>query len=150
MIAKILGDVQEPVVLHEALETTFVGVVHSVSTPDAPVHQYLGIKYADIPARFRQPKLCTYYPPQTDCTRHGYAYVTRYLSSPWLISPSRRPICPQPKFKSVEEELFNLTEDCIPNQALKQSEFECLNLNITCPADATPGSHYPVMIWIHG
>ena len=46
--------------------------------------------------------------------------------------------------------MFNLTEDCIPNQALKQSEFECLNLNITCPADASPDSHYPVMFWIHG
>ena len=61
-----------------------------------------------------------------------------------------RPICPQPKFKSVEEELFNLTEDCIPDQRLPQSELECLNLNITCPADATPDSHLPVMFWIHG
>ncbi|KAI0747095.1 carboxylesterase [Daedaleopsis nitida] len=131
MIAKILGDVQEPVVLHEDLKTTFTGVVHSISTPDAPVHQYLGIKYASIPARFRQSRLYTHYPPQTDCSRNG-------------------PICPQPKYKTVEEELFNLTEDCIPNQAFKQSEFECLNLNITCPADATPDSHYPVMFWIHG
>lgn len=67
-----------------------------------------------------------------------------------LVDRSCRPICPQPKFKSIEEELFNLTEDCIPDQALKQCEFECLNMNITCPADATPASHYPVMIWIHG
>ncbi|KAI0360388.1 carboxylesterase [Trametes cingulata] len=131
MIAKTFDTVQEPVVLHEDLKTTFTGIIHPISTPDAPVHQYRGIKYASIPARFRQSKLCTYYPPQTDCSRFG-------------------PICPQPKFKSVEEELFNLTEDCIPDQGLKQSEFECLNLNITCPADATPDSYYPVMIWIHG
>ncbi|RDX46108.1 carboxylesterase [Lentinus brumalis] len=131
MIAKLFGDVQEPVVLHEDLKTTFTGVVHTVSTPDAAVHQYLGIKYASIPARFRQSRLYTHYPPQTDCSRHG-------------------PICPQPQYKSVEEELFNLTEDCIPNQALKQSEFDCLNLNITCPATATPDSHFPVMLWIHG
>ncbi|PIL27775.1 hypothetical protein GSI_10928 [Ganoderma sinense ZZ0214-1] len=131
MIAKILDGVQEPVVLHDDLKTTFTGVVHEVSTPDAPVHQYLGIKYATIPARFRQSKVLTRYPPLTDCSRHG-------------------PICPQAKFKSVEEELFNLTEDCIPNQALEQSEFDCLNLNITCPASATPDSHLPVMLWIHG
>ncbi|KAI0634773.1 carboxylesterase [Trametes polyzona] len=131
MIAKTFDAIQEPVVLHEELKTTFTGIVHPISTPDAPVHQYRGIKYASIPARFRQAKLCTHYPPQTDCSRFG-------------------PICPQPKYKSVEEELFNLTEDCIPDQALRQSEFECLNLNITCPADSTPDSHYPVMIWIHG
>ncbi|KAL1941899.1 hypothetical protein VTO73DRAFT_6899 [Trametes versicolor] len=131
MIAKTFDAVQEPVVLHEDLKTTFTGIVHPISTPDAPVHQYRGIKYASVPARFRQSKLCTHYPPQTDCSRFG-------------------PICPQPKFKSIEEELFNLTEDCIPDQALKQCEFECLNMNITCPADATPASHYPVMIWIHG
>ncbi|CDO71182.1 hypothetical protein BN946_scf184845.g52 [Trametes cinnabarina] len=131
MIAKTFDNVQEPVVLHEDLKTTFTGIVHPISTPDAPVHQYRGIKYASIPARFRQSKIFTRYPPQTDCSRFG-------------------PICPQPKFKSVEEELFNLSEDCIPNQAFKQSEFECLNLNITCPADATPVSQYPVMIWIHG
>ncbi|KAI0654924.1 carboxylesterase [Cubamyces menziesii] len=131
MIAKTFDNVQEPVVLHEDLKTTFTGIVHPISTPDAPVHQYRGIKYASVPARFRQSKLYTDYPPQTDCSRFG-------------------PICPQPKFKSVEEELFGLTEDCIPDQALKQCEFECLNLNITCPADSTPDSHYPVMIWIHG
>ncbi|RPD56912.1 carboxylesterase [Lentinus tigrinus ALCF2SS1-7] len=131
MIAKLLDDVQEPVVLHEDLKTTFTGVVHPVSTPDAPVHQYLGIKYASIPARFRQSRLYTHYPPQTDCSHHG-------------------PICPQPQYKSIEEELFNLTEDCIPNQALKQSEFDCLNLSITCPASATPDSQFPVMLWIHG
>ncbi|KAH9849061.1 carboxylesterase [Lenzites betulinus] len=131
MIAKTFDTVQVPVVLHEALKTTFTGIVHPISTPDAPVHQYRGIKYASIPARFRQSKLCTHYPPLTDCSRFG-------------------PICPQPMFKSVEEELFNLTEDCIPDQALILSEFECLNLNITCPADSTPDSHYPVMIWIHG
>ncbi|KAI0674604.1 carboxylesterase [Trametes maxima] len=131
MIAKTFDNVQEPVVLHELLKTTFTGIIHPISTPEAAVHQYRGIKYASIPARFRQSKLCTHYPPQTDCSRFGL-------------------ICPQPKFKSVEEELFNLTEDCIPDQALKHSEFECLNLNLTCPSDATPDSHYPVMIWIHG
>ena len=71
MIAKILDGVQEPVVLHNDLKTTFTGVVHAVSTPDAPVHQYLGIKYASIPARFRQSRLYTHYPPQTDCSRYG-------------------------------------------------------------------------------
>ncbi|OBZ77890.1 Lipase 3 [Grifola frondosa] len=127
MIAKVLEPVQEPVVLHEELKTTFTGIVHSISTPEAPVHQYRGIQYATIPARFRQSKLCTSYPPQTDATRYG-------------------PICPQPRFKGFEEEMFGLTEECIPDQALKQSEFDCLNLNIACPADVTPESRLPVMM----
>ena len=77
----------------------------------------------------------------------AYVHTTRKQPP---VSLRNRPICPQPQFKSVEEELFNLTEDCIPNQALKQSEFDCLNLSITCPASATPDSHLPVMLWIHG
>ena len=79
-------------------------------------------------------------------TIHNFPCLGANLTLAWFSSP----ICPQPSFKSVEEELFNLTEDCIPNQALEQSEFDCLNLNITCPANATPDSHLPVMLWIHG
>lgn len=43
-----------------------------------------------------------------------------------------------------------MTEDVVPCQVFKQNEFECLNLNITCPADAFPGSRLPVMFFIHG
>ncbi|KAH9943550.1 carboxylesterase [Amylocystis lapponica] len=123
--------VRQPVVLHEVLNTTFTGIVHPVSTHDEPVHQYRGIKYASITTRFRQSRLHTSYPSYTDATRLG-------------------PICPQLRRKGVEEELFGLSEDCIPKQNLKQSEFECLNLNITCPGTATPESMFPVMLWIHG
>lgn len=77
MIAKLLQTDEEPVVLHETLKTTFTGIVHPLSTLDALVHQYRGIKYASVPARFRQSKLCTSYPPQTDATRHGYVHVLR-------------------------------------------------------------------------
>ena len=52
---------------------------------------------------------------------------------------------------SYEEELFGLTEDVVPQQPPpKQSEFECLNLNITCPAGTIPSSRLPVMFFIHG
>lgn len=50
----------------------------------------------------------------------------------------------------MEAELFGVSEDVIPQQTFKQNEFECLNLNITCPGDATPDSRLPVMLWIHG
>ena len=62
-----------------------------------------------------------------------------------------RPICPQDKStKSMEETLFGVSQEEIPQQDLKQDEFECLNLNITCPAGLTPHSRLPVMLWIHG
>jgi carboxylesterase type B len=51
---------------------------------------------------------------------------------------------------SLEETMFGLNDDDIPKQNLKQNEFECLNLNITCPGGLTPQSHLPVMVWVHG
>lgn len=73
MIFKVHDSLQsEPVMVHEKLHTTFSGVVHPISTEQAAVHQYLGIKYASVPARFRQSRLFTSFPPTTDATRHGY------------------------------------------------------------------------------
>ncbi|OCH87128.1 carboxylesterase [Obba rivulosa] len=131
MIAKASQDADEPVVPHSDLRTTFSGIVHPVSTPEAPVHQYRGIKYATIPARFRQSRLNTTYLPQTDASRYGA-------------------ICPQADFKSVEADLYGISDDGIPKQIFKQNEFECLNLNITCPGNAPPDAGLPVMLWIHG
>lgn len=50
----------------------------------------------------------------------------------------------------MEETLFGISPQEIPQQDLRQDEFECLNLNITCPAGLTPLSRLPVMLWIHG
>lgn len=121
-----------PKLYHPSLHTTFCGVDHPISTPDTPIHQYLGIKYASVPARFRPSKLCKSYPSIVDATQHG-------------------PICPQPRTsKTIEEALVGITNEQVPYQALKHDEFECLNLNITCPAGLTPQSRLPVMLWIHG
>ncbi|KAF9069511.1 Carboxylesterase [Rhodocollybia butyracea] len=122
----------EPELHHIVLDTVFRGVEHSISTTDTPIHQYLGIKFASVPARFRQSKVFSSYSPVVDASRYG-------------------PICPQVKnMHSFEETMFGLHNDDIPKQALKQNEFECLNLNITCPGGLTPQSHLPVMVWIHG
>ncbi|KAJ8087377.1 hypothetical protein PM082_006207 [Marasmius tenuissimus] len=122
-----------PEVHHIALDTIFHGIEHPISTPDLPIHQYRGIKYASVPARFRQSKLFASYPAVTDASKYG-------------------PICPQIRnMKSFEEMMFGLTEDEVPKQVpLKQSEFECLNLNITCPGGVNSRSHLPVMVWVHG
>ncbi|KAG2146296.1 Alpha/Beta hydrolase protein [Suillus clintonianus] len=116
---------------HTVLGTTFRGIDHPISTVDVPIHQFRGIKYASVPARFRQSKLVTSYPSSVDATRHG-------------------PICPQPDRQSLEEELIGLADSDIPRQVFKRDEFECLNLNITCPAGHHRQSQLPVMVWIHG
>jgi carboxylesterase type B len=63
----------------------------------------------------------------------------------------RSPICPQPtSIKYVDAALIGVPDDLVPEQNFKQDEFECLNLNITCPAGLTPQSRLPVMLWVHG
>ncbi|KAJ7753094.1 Alpha/Beta hydrolase protein [Mycena maculata] len=120
-----------PVLNHRGLATTFHGIRHAISTPETPIHQYRGIKYAYAPARFRQSRLLTTLALNTDSSHYG-------------------PICPQLPKKCVEEELFGLGRDNIPQQVLEQNEFGCLNLNITCPAGLTSEARIPVLLWIHG
>ncbi|TFK99878.1 Alpha/Beta hydrolase protein [Pterulicium gracile] len=122
-----------PQLVHSSLRTTFTGVIHPKSTPDCSIHQYRGIKYASIPARFRQSVLFNSYPEGTDVTRFG-------------------PICPQrPANKTVEDELFGTpADDTVPFCKMQQDEFECLNMNITCPAGVPTTPLLPVMVWIHG
>lgn len=60
-----------PKIYHGSLEATFRGVEHPLSSQEAPIHQYLGIKYASVPARFRQSKLFRSYLPIVDASKHG-------------------------------------------------------------------------------
>lgn len=80
--------------------------------------------------------------------------MRRSLIAPSVHDPQLliySPICPQLKgVKSAEEALIGVADDLIPKQNLKQDEFECLNLNVTCPAGVTPQSRLPVMLWLHG
>ena len=62
----------QPVIRHTTLKTTFTGLQHTLSSAEIPIHQYRGIKYATIPARFRQSKLFTSYRSSTDAIRYGY------------------------------------------------------------------------------
>ncbi|KAH7882389.1 Alpha/Beta hydrolase protein [Phlebopus sp. FC_14] len=124
-------DRSHAIVRHHTLGTTFKGIEHAISTPDVPVHQFRGIKYATVPARFRQSHLCTSYPLVVDATKYG-------------------PICPQPRRKTIEECLIGLADSDIPRQIFVQDEFECLNLNITCPAGQNSEPGLPVMVWVHG
>ncbi|KAG6334464.1 hypothetical protein ID866_4626 [Astraeus odoratus] len=116
-----------PVFLHHTLlHTTFKGIEHPISSSDVPIHQFRGIKYASVPARFRQSKLCKSYPSLVDASKYGR--VPHPTAAPTSCA----------------------NNSDLPRHALPQDEFECLNLNITCPAHHNSESRLPVMLWIHG
>ncbi|KAH6668995.1 Carboxylesterase family-domain-containing protein [Halenospora varia] len=125
--------VHEPIVEHYRLNTTFTGVHHTLSTAEQEIWQFRGIKYANIPGRFRQSTLNSIFPSVgVDATKYG-------------------PKCPQPSLPTrLEDPLIGATSAKAQHATDTFSEFECLNLNITAPADQRFGSDLPVMVYIHG
>jgi hypothetical protein len=67
------------------------------------------------------------------------------------LSNSRRPKCPQPPFPlRLEDELIGLPPGVASHSEDIFDEFNCLNLNVTTPAEASATSNLPVLIYIHG
>jgi carboxylesterase type B len=137
-----------PTVVHERLGTIFHGIKHPVSNSTHQLEQFRGIKYASIPARFRRSRLVSSYPPDVDATRYGYVHLTQ-ATYPSANKFPPRPIAPQAKVRNVES-LYGLHPGQYPIESFSQSEFECLNLNITAPAYLSPDSNLPVIVWVHG
>ncbi|KAI1619315.1 Alpha/Beta hydrolase protein, partial [Exophiala viscosa] len=97
------------------------------------VANYLGLKYASIPARFRTATLL-------EVDRLG----------DFVDASAYGPCCPQPENKNQESRrhLFAGTVSWPP---VSMSEFECLNLNIYTPSESLlDPSGCPVVVWIHG
>lgn len=60
-----------PEVEHAALNATFKGIQRD--DQDVPVHQYLGIKYASVPARFERAEPVNGFDGAVlDAARYGY------------------------------------------------------------------------------
>ncbi|KAF9041318.1 hypothetical protein BJ165DRAFT_1406280 [Panaeolus papilionaceus] len=125
---------KRPTTRHPPLNTTFLGIPHPRFNES--VVQFLGIKYAHVPMRWRQARLWTTFEATTDAGKYG-------------------PICPQPTqpAQTPEELVFGT---CPPDLASTHyplpahDEFECLNLNITAPSGVNPHARLPVMVWVHG
>ena len=75
----ILTDGPSVELLHPTLHTSFVGVEHYVSDSRTKVHQFRGIKYANVPLRFRRSVLFDKYEATTDATKYGYVTCASYF-----------------------------------------------------------------------
>ncbi|KAM3068038.1 hypothetical protein ACMFMG_011086 [Clarireedia jacksonii] len=117
-----------PQVTHPSLRTTFRGLYPKNKT----VAQFRGIKYGNIPARFIQATLKEEFTENYDAINYG-------------------PKCPQPIFpKRMEDALIEVPTGFAAHSEDVFDEFECLNLNITTPAESNEASQLPVLIYIHG
>ncbi|CAG8360535.1 unnamed protein product [Penicillium salamii] len=111
---------------HPGLNATFKGRRNQSTSVD----QFLGIKYASIPARFERAEIVNGFDGAVvDATEYG-------------------PRCPQANVDVGH--LLRIPEDFrIEPEA--EDEFECLNLEVTCPASSSAtGELLPVIVWIHG
>ncbi|KAB8276025.1 Alpha/Beta hydrolase protein [Aspergillus minisclerotigenes] len=116
-----------PQVSHQTLNAEFKGTARKIGETD--IHQFRGIKYANIPARFeRAEPVDNFNGASVDATQYG-------------------PRCPQ---AAVDvRHLLRIPEDFeILDEP--EDEFECLNLDITCPPLSAHSGPLPVLIWIHG
>ena len=137
-----------PTIQHSGLATIFTGIHHRISSSENAVWQFRGVKFADIPGRFRQSTLYESFETQTKATRYGYVPpASRKLHR----SPKPSPKCPQPPQPArLEDSLIGVPTSIASHEPDVFSEFDCLNLNITTPAGANPGDKFPVIVYVHG
>ncbi|KAK6532161.1 hypothetical protein TWF694_003321 [Orbilia ellipsospora] len=112
------------------LEHSYLGRVTGIKK-SLGIHQFLGIKYADIPTRFSEP--VPHIPKDFNATRYG----------------------PQaPQGANTCEGEFGLIGEKLPLDDVINisSENECLTLNITVPVSQTDRKYkdLPVVVWVHG
>ncbi|KAJ5770124.1 uncharacterized protein N7511_002175 [Penicillium nucicola] len=116
-----------PEIHHQGLNATFKGTQRNDQT--IPVHQFLGIQYASIPARFeRAEPVNTFNGAMIDASKYG-------------------PRCPQVDVDV--RHLLRIPED-FTIAPEPEDEFECLNLEITAPPKSSDAGPLPVLVWIHG
>ncbi|KAJ5083398.1 Carboxylesterase type B [Penicillium angulare] len=116
-----------PEAVHATLDVTFKGIARDGE--HVPIHQFLGIKYASIPARFEK------------------AVPVEYSVETVVDASKYGPRCPQVDVDI--RHLLRIPEDFTITPE-PEDEFECLNLEITCPPVSSTSGSLPVLVWIHG
>ncbi|RAL01252.1 putative carboxylesterase [Aspergillus ibericus CBS 121593] len=116
-----------PQVQHPGLRATFTGIERE--SEGVTVHEFRGIKYASVPARFeRAQPVDGFADAVVDASRYG-------------------PRCPQVDVDV--RHLLRIPED-FKIEKEPEDEFECLNLDITCPPASSAKGPLPVLLWIYG
>ncbi|OAX38437.1 alpha beta-hydrolase [Rhizopogon vinicolor AM-OR11-026] len=102
------------------------------------VNEWLGIPFALPPTgnlRFQLPQPIPSYNTSFSATAYGPA------------CPQQPPTIPIPP--GLPAETIDYVTSAIYNTLVPSSE-DCLTVNVVAPANATPGSNLPVVIWIYG
>ncbi|PYH34179.1 putative carboxylesterase [Aspergillus neoniger CBS 115656] len=116
-----------PLVQHQGLRATFTGIERG--SEGVTVNEFRGIKYASVPARFeRAQPVDDFGDAVVDASQYG-------------------PRCPQVDVDV--RHLLRIPED-FPIGKEPEDEFECLNLDITCPPASSAKGPLPVLLWIYG
>ncbi|MCJ1412146.1 hypothetical protein MMC19_006238 [Ptychographa xylographoides] len=115
---------------HRSLNGTLLGVQYTKN--DVSLTQYRGVRYATVAKRFA--------PPLRVDDLGGVVVGCREFG----------PVCPQ---NHVDIRRLLRIPDEFEEEFEKEDEFECTNLAITLPSEATKATAYgkklPVIIWIH-
>lgn len=134
---KVRGETIDPAALRAERVTVNIknlALNGFLSQEDSTVANFRGVPYARIPARW-------YQAVAIDPTKE----VGTVDATQW------GPRCPQPM-----DVLHEATSHLYPRMSTfdRQSEFECLNLNVYSPAEQLrkkgEGRGLPVLVWIHG
>ncbi|KAJ5643447.1 uncharacterized protein N7484_005954 [Penicillium longicatenatum] len=109
------------------LKSSKLGEIHGREVDG--VSQYLGIQYATLKNRLADAELIEERTGVLDATNDGPSA----LSIP----------------VGCDDELGHI-QHTLPKKELRQSDVDCLNLNIAVPSNTTPESKLPVLFFIHG
>ncbi|KAJ6783124.1 hypothetical protein PWT90_07159 [Aphanocladium album] len=107
-----------------------VGTTVSEPLVSSAVNKFLGIPFAQPPARWELPIKAESWQGSRDATHFGNACHQLFSKAA--------------KNANITEKYFNSPSAPVPDNE------DCLYLNVYTPASATPGSNKAVMFWIHG
>ncbi|KAI8940077.1 hypothetical protein NX059_003796 [Plenodomus lindquistii] len=116
--------------------TTLQASIRGLRSPS--IIQFRGLKYANIPARYKESVPNDVLTPGSD----GVVDATEF-----------GPSCPHSRAAQAWDLTLLGNVNLPPTREEKMNEFECLNLNVVVPTEhlnSDPIRQLPVFVWVHG